>query len=88
MTVAYKERPITRLLQVTVDRESYILLGKLIQKRVEQDTAPSKATKSMVVAEAIQRLAIYEKLIKEPEPEKPKEIKTKPFEIVPSPSYP
>lgn len=78
-----KVRPMTRLLQVTIPREAYILLGQLMQKRVENDFAPSKATKSAVMAEAIQRMAIQEGLIDPPVPEAPKEIKTKPFEVVP-----
>lgn len=78
-----KPRAITRLLQVTIPRDAYILLGKLIQRRVEKDFAPSKATKSAVMADAITKLAIAEGLIEEPVPEVVKEPKTKPFEIVP-----
>lgn len=78
-----KPRAITRLLQVTIPRDAYILLGKLIQFRVEHDFAPSKATKSAVIADAITKLAVVEGLIEEPVPELPKEPKTQPFEIVP-----
>lgn len=75
-------RPLTRLLQVTLPRESYVLLGQLIQKRVEQDYAPSKATKSAVMDEAITRMAIQEGLIAAPVAEPPPAPKGKPFELV------
>ena len=78
-----KPRQLTRLLQVTIPRDAYVMLGMLIQKRVEKDFAPSKATKSAVMAEAILRLAIAEGLAKEPKPEGVKEPAHKPFEIVP-----
>jgi hypothetical protein len=77
-----KARPITRLLQVTLSRDAYVLLGKLIQQRVEKDFAPSKATKGAVIADAIVRLAVHEGLIPEPAEEKPKEPTTAPFQIV------
>jgi hypothetical protein len=79
---SHKERAITRLLQVTLPRDTYILLGKLIQRRVEKDYAPSKATKGAVIADAITRLAVHEGLIEEPKEEKPKEPTTAPFQIV------
>ena len=83
-TVAYKKpRQLTRLLQVTIPREAYVMLGMLIQRRVEKDYAPSKATKSAVMAEAILRLAIQEGLAKEPKEEVEKPPKHKPFEIIP-----
>lgn len=80
--IHHKPRPLTRLLQVTLPRESYVLLGQLIQRRVEQDYAPSKATKSAVMDEAITRMAIQEGLIDAPVPQAPKEPKGKPFELV------
>lgn len=80
----HKERPLTRLLQVTIPRDSYILLGKIIQKRVENDFAPSKATKSQVIADAITRMAIGEGLAVEPPPETVHTPKGKPFELVPA----
>lgn len=86
MTKYGKDRPLTRLLQVTISRDAYILLGKLIQKRVEQDFAPSKATKSAVMEAAITALAVAEG-VAEPEPEAPAEPPSNlmPFEIVPVP---
>lgn len=80
----HKERPLTRLLQVTVSKDVYVLLSKLMGHRVEQDYAPNKVTKSAVVSDAIIRLAIHEGLAEEPVPEVPKEPKTAPFEIVPA----
>jgi hypothetical protein len=80
--MAHKERKLTRLLQVTIPRESYVLLAKLIQQRVEQDFAPSKATKSVVIADAITRMAIAEGLAEEPPPETGHVPKGKPFELV------
>jgi len=79
-----KPRQLTRLLQVTIPRDAYILLGKLIQRRVEHDFAPSKATKSSVMAEAITSLAVKEGLVKEAPPEKEKVPKGAPFELVPA----
>lgn len=78
-----KERVLTRLLQVTIPRDSYILLGKIIQKRIESDYAPSKATKSQAIADAITRMAIAEGLVDEPPPETVHVPKGKPFELVP-----
>lgn len=80
--IHHKPRPLTRLLQVTIPRDSYILLAKLMQKRVEQDYAPSKATKSAVMDEAITRMAIAEGLIPAPVAEAPPVPKGKPFELV------
>lgn len=80
-----KDRPLTRLLQVTISRDAYILLGKLIQKRVENDFAPSKATKSAVMEAAITALAIAEGIATEPEPVPAPPSNLKPFEIVPAP---
>jgi hypothetical protein len=84
MTTKYgKDRPLTRLLQVTISRDAYILLGKLIQKRVEQDFAPSKATKSAVMEAAITALAITEGVATEAPPVSEPVSHLKPFEIVP-----
>jgi len=78
----HQPRSLTRLLQVTIPRDAYILLGKLIQQRVEKDFAPSKANKSQVVADAITRMAVHEGLIPEPEEKTVPEPTTAPFEIV------
>jgi hypothetical protein len=70
---------------VTIPREAYVLLGKLIQCRVEKDFAPSKATKSAVMAEAITRLAVIEGIIPEPVPEPIQEPQGAPFELIGTP---
>jgi len=79
MAYKHKERQLTRLLQVTIPRDAYVLLSKLIQRRVEKDYAPSKATKSAVMADAITRLAIHEGLVEEPATETDKTPTTVPF---------
>jgi hypothetical protein len=50
----------TRILQVTVPRDTLILLQKILLKWTERDLPPAKVSKSQVVIEALRLLAVRE----------------------------
>lgn len=49
-----------RLIQISVSKDTHVLLAKLMLSRTEQDHPPSKVTKSALIAEAIAKLALAE----------------------------
>lgn len=60
-----KSKSYTRVMQITIDRETHVLLAKLVLARTQQDCPPSKVTKSALIAEGIQKLALAEGIQKD-----------------------
>lgn len=57
--------PLTRAIDITLPRDTFVLLCRLVLQRVEADCRPADATRSAVVDEAIRVLAEQRGLLEE-----------------------